>query len=247
MRKCGILQILIPELTKGINFEQNQYHNFDIYKHNLYSLEGASKITEDYTIRAAALFHDIGKTETLQEQNGKRTFYNHEKSSAQITKKILNRLKFSNKDTDKITFLIQEHMFHYEQKWKDNTVRRFISKIGAENIKDLFLLRQADNYGKDRILKTDPLLKEFLLRINSELEKNNALTKKDLKLNGNDLIQMGIPSGKNIGTILNFLFETILDDPSQNTKDKLQEIAKKYYENNINLGKSLEIKPSKIK
>lgn len=235
MRKCGLLEILIPELAKGINFEQNQYHKYDVYNHNLNTLEGATKITENYIIRAAALFHDIGKVDTLGEKDGNRTFYNHEKLSENKTKQILSRLKFSNKEIEQITFLVREHMFHYEQNWKDSTIRRFISKIGSENIKPLLLLRQADNYGKDRVMKADPILKEFITRINSELEKDNAFTQKDLKINGKDLIQMGIPAGKNIGTILKFLLESVLDDPKQNEKKILEKIAKNYYDTNINI------------
>ena len=52
---------------------------------------------------------------------------------------------------------------------------------------------------------------------------------KDLKVNGRDLMQEGIPAGKNLGRILNELFETVLDDPAMNDRDKLLNLALNLY------------------
>ena len=111
-------------------------------------------------------------------------------------------------------------MFHYESSWTDSAVRRFIIRVGAENLDDLFLLRLADIYGMHRIplqQKTPSwnLLVELKKRIEKLMAENSALSLKDLKVNGKDLISEGIPSGKVMGKILNELFETVTDSPEK--------------------------------
>ncbi|MCR5401167.1 MAG: polynucleotide adenylyltransferase, partial [Treponema sp.] len=71
---------------------------------------------------------------------------------------------------------------------------------------------------------------ELMDRIEKLRENNDALTIKDLKINGEKLKALGIPSGKDMGIILKSLMETVLDDPEENTEEKLSEIALKLYE-----------------
>ena len=125
-------------------------------------------------------------------------------------------------------------MFHYESSWTDSAVRRFIVRVGVENIEDLFDLRLADMYGMwnesvdMRYSEAIQLLLEFKERISAQLEKNNAMSLKDLKVNGKDLMQIGIPAGKDLGRILNELMDCVLEDPQMNDKEKLLEIAGKW-------------------
>ena len=56
---------------------------------------------------------------------------------------------------------------------------------------------------------------------------------KDLAVNGRDLMAEGIPAGKHLGIVLNELFETVLDDPAMNTKEKLLIVAKNYYDSKL--------------
>lgn len=238
MEQTGVLNIFIPELTACRNCIQRDdrgYHIFDVMDHNLYACDGASK--NNYLIRIAALFHDIGKPEskTIHIENGITifNFYNHERYSEKITRTIMTRLKFSNNEIDKVCHLILNHMFHYESNWSDAAVRRFIVKVGSENINDLIDLRLADMYGKynEPVRIHDSAACELLIELQDRIKKieenKNALSLKDLAINGKDLIQMGIPAGKQLGIILNELFEAVLEDPKLNTKEKLLEIVNK--------------------
>ena len=74
------------------------------------------------------------------------------------------------------------------------------------------------------------LLIQLQDRIKKIQEENSAFTLKSLAVSGKDLMEIGIPSGKLIGKILDSLLETVLDDPKQNSKDVLLNIAKKLYE-----------------
>lgn len=247
MEETGILNLFIPEFSKCRGCIQNDYrafHKFDVLDHLFYACDGAPK--NKLNVRLAALFHDIGKPDakniTMQEVFDSKecckknletiTFYNHEKYSAEITQKIMTRLKFSNEMIKNVIHLVKEHMFHYEENWTNAAVRRFIIRVGKENLEDLYDLRFADMYGmwnqKIEIKYSEPvaLLLELKERINEELMKQNALSLKDLNVNGKDLMENGIPAGKKLGEILNHLLDCVIEDPSLNSREKLLEIVK---------------------
>lgn len=247
MLDTGLLEFFIPELANCKNITQADFrgfHKFDVLEHLFYACDGAPK--EKLLVRIAALFHDIGKPATRKEDfkidtDGKEkliiTFFGHEKKSAEICKKIMTRLKFSNAEIDYVCHLVNEHMFFYESSWTDGAIRRFITRISLqkytplETIEDLFDLRIADVTG---MTNTPPLLKngrwsenllEFKEQIENCLSENSALSLKDLAINGNDLMQIGL-SGKQIGWTLNELLQDVLESPADNTKEKLLEIAR---------------------
>lgn len=235
MEKTGILFIFIPEFyeCKGcVQSDKRGFHKFDVLNHLFYSCDASPK--EKLNVRLASLFHDIGKPKAKKiiERDGEKiiTFYNHEKYSAEIAREILHRIKFSNATVENVSHLIENHMFHYEKNWKDSAVRRFVAKVGYENIDDLFDLRLSDVYGMrcEKISVNSESVKN-LLELKERIEKvrkeKSALTIKDLEVNGNDLMSLGIPKGKEIGFILKELLETVLDDPSQNEKERLLKIA----------------------
>lgn len=241
MEETGVLNLFIPELAECKNITQADsrgFHQFDILDHNIYACDGAPK--NKLNVRLAALFHDIGKKDTrtesfIENPNSAEKllvihFLKHELKSEKITRNILFRLKFPNSIIDNVCHLVKEHMFYYQSNWTDAAVRRFIVKIGVENFEDLFDLRIADIYGMNnqKVLPNSETIKnlnELTERINKVNKENTALSLKDLKINGNDLIALGVKPGKKIGIILNQLFQTVLDDPTQNNKEKLIEIA----------------------
>ncbi len=143
---------------------------------------------------------------------------------------LLQRLKFSNQDRLHIVHLIRQHMFHYTPEFTDAAVRRFIARVGAEYIEDLFTLRRADAYGTSGVLEENLLEAEFRERIAACLKEEQALRIQDLKIDGRDLMSIGVRQGPIIGWILHELLETVLDDPSNNTRDRLLHIAQRLWE-----------------
>jgi putative nucleotidyltransferase with HDIG domain len=227
MEKTGLLALLIPELAVCRGIEQKGFHEFDVLDHSLIACDYSAQNSYSHNLRLAALLHDIGKPLVRQlGEGGVWTFYRHEEKSASIAKKILNRLRYSNSVIDNVCHLISEHMFLYTSDWTNAAVRRFIARVGETNLKDIFSLRRADVYafsGKDR---NSSFLAELIDRTEKTLAKGRAFAIKDLAINGKDLMAIGVPAGKAIGLILRELLETVLDDPEQNTKEKLLEIAK---------------------
>ena len=232
MRKTNILEYILPELSNCYGVIQNKFHKYDVYYHNLYSCDAAPK--DNYIIRLSALFHDIAKPQTKKEKNeeeeNENSFYNHEIIGEKITKNILRRLKFSNEDIKKIRNLIKNHMFYYTDEWTDGAVRRFIRKVGLENMNDLFLLRDADRLGNGMKQGIPKAFIDFQDRIKSILEIDSALKISDLNINGTDLMtNLNLKPGPIIGEILSYLLELVLDNPSLNKNENLIEEAIKYY------------------
>lgn len=239
LEETGIMNIFMPELSACRNCIQKDdrgYHVFDVMDHCMYACDGAPR--EKPLLRLAAFLHDCGKpacrTERVSDGLHVVNFYGHEKASAEIAKKIMVNLKFSNAQTEYVTHLIQCHMFHYEPDWSDAAVRRFIVKVGKEYIDDLIDLRLADMYGKynapaDLCGDSCALLVELKDRIQKISSEQAALSIKDLAVNGRDLIAVGIPPSEKLGAVLKELFQCVLDDPAMNTKEKLLSVAKNIY------------------
>ena len=239
MEECGILAYFIPELAAGRGLVQADcrgFHEFDVLDHNLYACDGAPE--DNLIVRLAALFHDVGKTYTRTVEHKLIDgvdfelfhFHGHETKSEEIARKVLFRLKFSNAQTDEVCHLIKNHMFFFEPAWTDAAVRRFVVRIGLENMENLFLLRYADIYGMHRTAlssrsETVHNLNELKDRIARVEAEKSARSLKDLAVNGKDLMNIGIPAGKQLGRILNELFQCVLDDPAMNERKKLLLVA----------------------
>ncbi len=221
LRTTGLLELFLPELSDCYDVSQNRYHIYDVYYHSVYSCDAAPR--EHPMIRLAALLHDVGKVPTRQPgEDGDSTFYNHEVVGAKMVKKIMKRLKFSNEQIDTVNNLILNHMFHYTDEWTDGAVRRFIRKVGFDNIADLFTLRMADRKGNGARKGLPAPIERLKKRIDHVIEQENAFSVRDLNINGTILMdEFGLAPGPIIGTVLNQLLEVVLDSPELNEKEKL--------------------------
>ncbi|MCK4891588.1 MAG: HD domain-containing protein, partial [Candidatus Pacebacteria bacterium] len=146
LRKLKLLKYVVPELEYGIGVSQNRHHIYTIYEHCVLSLKHCP--SKKLEVRLASLFHDIAKPQTKAGTGPDSTFYNHDFVGAKFAKKILTRLKFSNKIIEKVSLLVKNHMFYYNvDEVSEAGVRRLIKRTGKENLKDLMDLRIADRLG----------------------------------------------------------------------------------------------------
>jgi tRNA nucleotidyltransferase (CCA-adding enzyme) len=233
LNDCGILRLIIPELVSCREVSQGQLHRYDLYHHLLYACDAAPQ--ENLVVRLAALLHDLGKPQTMgRSPNGALHFHGHEDLSARLTEKILRRLRFPNQITTRVSHLVAQHMFHYEDSWSDAAVRRFVARIGLENVPDLLSVRRADQLAMvgERFVSTSLIALEK--RIEEVLAKDSTLSLKDLAVNGDELMrELGLSGGPQIGIILRWLLESVLDDPTQNERKRLLEIARRFYDERL--------------
>lgn len=240
MKEAGLLQIFLPELLEGYGVEQKLYHADDVYHHAIKTCDSA----ED-SVKLAALLHDIAKPRT---DMGNGHFYGHDRMGADIAEKILKRLKFPKAEIERTKKLIVNHMFFYPHiedgmseeektnielhKWSDSAVRRFIQRVGEENIDDLFKLRMADAQSNASTSFKPDEITILQKRISEIRHHDMALKITDLKLNGEDLEKVGIPKGPQMGIILKQLLDAVIEDPLQNRKENLEKLALELYKTN---------------
>ncbi|MDR1950103.1 MAG: HD domain-containing protein [Spirochaetaceae bacterium] len=226
MEKTGCMELLLPELSACRGIEQKGFHRFDVLDHSLLACDCAARCDAPAPVRLAALFHDIGKPQTREcNAQGDWTFYRHEGESARLTRNILDRYRYPNSVIDSVCHLVGEHMFHYDETWTDAAVRRFIIRVGEDRLGDLYTLRMADAWATGGIKPPAAFLAPLIDRVEAILAQNRALSLRDLAVTGRDLMAIGVRPGPTMGIILNELLETVIDDPDQNTREKLLEIA----------------------
>jgi tRNA nucleotidyltransferase (CCA-adding enzyme) len=225
MRRTGILEVTYPELLEQVGCEQNQWHAYDVWDHTMRVLDESEA---DPVERIAALLHDVAKprTRAKSDKTGDWTFYHHEKVGADMAERWLRDYRFSNQERELVTGLIRHHLICYTSEWTDAAVRRFIKRVGSENVGPLLRLGEADALGKGRNVDQElAALKELRARIDKTIEEGNALSTQDLAIGGKDVIEhLEGGAGPGVGEILRALLERVIDDPSLNTRDKLMPI-----------------------
>ena len=219
----GLLAHVIPELLESVNFVQNRYHAWDVWRHTLRCLDFAPR---DLVVRLAALLHDVAKPRCAAPKEGapgEHTFYDHEKVGADLAAEILTRLRFSRREVDRVALLVREHNWHYQPEWNDATVRRTLARIGPAELPALWALRRADLNARGRLVEEglqNPAAAEE--RFQREIERASALRVGDLAIGGEDVMhELGIPAGPRVGQVLTRLLERVIDDPELNTRNTL--------------------------
>ena len=229
LEDIGVLEHILPELTECRRIEQTKVGATDVLEHIYNTVDAAAHFRYSYNVRLAALLHDIAKPQTMViNPYGIMRFYGHDIKSARMARVVMRRLKCSNLLTDTVCNLIENHMVKYSPNWTDGAVKRFIKRVGKENINELFELQWCDQIaseGKSKVEEYDP----FIRRI-KELE-NQPMSVRELAVSGDDLAQAGIPKSKVMGDILDELLEMVIDYPSLNEKETLINQAILLYKN----------------
>ncbi len=216
----GLLQYILPELLETKGVDQRGHHEHDVWTHSLRAC--ASCPSRDPIVRFATLLHDIAKPQTqepLPDSPGEYSFFNHEVIGARTAKEAAQRFRLSKDDIQRVFTLVRWHMFHYQEDMTDAAIRRFIRRVGVENISDMMALREADRLGSGS-KRTSWRLEEMKDRIEAQLHQ--PMQVRDMVVKGEDVMEfLQIPPSRKVGDILQMLFEEVLDDPDKNTREYL--------------------------
>ncbi len=228
LEDTGLLSVILPEVQACRQIPQSKVGSSDVLEHIYNCVDASASLNYSFTVRLAALLHDIGKVPTMAlNPYGFLRFYGHETKGEKMSRAVMRRLKCSNKLTDDVCILIANHMIKYSDNWTDGAVKRFICRVGRENIENLFELQWCDQIaseGRAKVEEYDPLIRRI-----HELE-NEPMSIKDLAVKGEDLQAVGIPKSKEMGQILNQLLEMVLDYPTLNHKEALLDQARRLHE-----------------
>ncbi len=214
----GVLDFIIPELTKGRGMEQRKdYHKYDVLNHTLKCV-----LYADESIRIPALLHDVGKPYQF-ENTGK--YHGHDLVGSKIAKSVLTRLKADKNTVDLTVKLTKYHMLDMDCKMKESKVKNFI--LGNLDIfESLLLLKQAD-YSACKDMQNECKTVTRWKKIYSQMVENKVpFSIKDLTVNATDLIKMGF-HGEEIGKALKKLLEICQQKPHLNEKNWLLDRAKR--------------------
>ena len=224
-----ILLEIIPELKDCNECSQiSKYHIYSVLDH---SLKTVSLIDDNYYGKLIMLLHDIGKpltkrTDIINDNINLSVFSqvdhfpNHAAVSSNIARNVLMNLKFDNKTIKIVTNLIK---YHAERIDIDPISIRIFSYSLGYDLFDLWIkVRIADVKSQNKIYIKDRVKKALLLNEIFQLcKQNNELIQiKDIKVNGNDLKNLGY-EGEKIGETLNNLLMLVLKYPNLNSKDYL--------------------------
>jgi len=221
LKNTGLMEYILPEFVSAFQTEQKspqRHHIYDVGIHSVKAMENCP--SSDPIVKFATLIHDIGKPKTYKkDETGLITFYNHEVMGDRIAKRITQRLRFSNKDGDRIRTLIRWHQFSVDERQTDSAIRRIIRRVGKENLADMLALRIGDRLGGGA-QETSWRLELFKKRL-EEVQKQ-PFSIKDLKVSGNDVMNIvGCKPGPIVGNILTKLFSEVEKGTQQNEREAL--------------------------
>ena len=227
--ETGIGDVILPEFVLAMNTVQNNpHHMYSVGEHIVKSM---TYIEADRYLRLAMLIHDLGKPVCkTTDEKGIDHFYGHPEVSEQIGVKILRRLKFDNDTIRMVSILVRFHDYRFGSNKK--ALRRAMNKIGKDAFPLVLKVQQADilaqsSYQRDekqnRLDEANVLYKEIL-------KDGECVDLKSLAITGSDLIAWGMKPGKEIGEVLSYLLDLVIEEPSLNNQEDLYEKYQQFIE-----------------
>lgn len=232
LKNLGLLHFILPELEVAFATPQKspkRHHIYDVGTHSVMAMKFCP--SSDPIVRLATLIHDLGKPKTFKQMpDGLITFYNHEMASSWIAKNVSARLRLSKKQSDLLVTLVRWHQFSVDERQTDSALRRFIRRVGKENLEHILALRIGDRLGGGAT-ETSWRLELYKKRL-EEVQKL-PFTVADLNVDGHDVMKIyNVPPGPIIGKVLDALFKDVEAGTLANEQEallaKMEELKKTF-------------------
>jgi poly(A) polymerase len=217
----GLMAHFLPEMLEMRGLREKERRHKDVFEHTLAVVD---RVPPTLHLRWAALLHDIAKPATISVSDGEVHFLGHEVLGADMSRRILSRLRLDRATIETVTQLVRMHLRInlYDSTWTDGAVRRLAREAG-DVFEDLFVLSRADvtSQRAQRIAQAAQAAAELEARYR-ELQAQADLAKITSPLDGDELMAMfGRPPGKWIGRVKDYLLSLVLDG-SLEQEDKEQ-------------------------
>lgn len=228
LQRCGLLQLIIPELSALdiVETRNGRAHKNNFY-HTLEVVDNVAKHSDNLWLRWAALFHDVGKTKSKRWEPALGwTFHNHNYIGAKMIPSIFRRMKLpmdaKMKYVEKLVDLHMRPIVIADEVVTDSAVRRLMNDAG-DNIDDLMTLCEADITSKNEVRK-----KRFLENFRMVREKLTDLKERDYKrllqpvIDGNEIMEMfSLQPCREVGQLKQYLKDAVLDNRVPNEREPL--------------------------
>ncbi|MCD8321776.1 MAG: HD domain-containing protein [Oscillospiraceae bacterium] len=215
-----VFYVFMPELAAQHGFWQNNpNHIHDIWTHTTMAVDA---IAPDPVLRLTMLLHDIGKpARYFTDEAGVGHFYGHAETGAAMADELLRRLRCDNATRRRVTLLIEYHDIEPPQ--TEKSARRLLAKLGEEVCRQLLACWRADSDDRGQAVKERNLA--VILRSEQAMEavlaQEQCFSKRDMAINGQDILALGVPEGPAVGRILETLFQQILSGGLPNEREPL--------------------------
>jgi len=234
--ETGVTDVILQEWNAMITEDQKNPHHFcDVGRHTVAALQAlhrdpeytAAGTAEKTVLDMAMLLHDSGKPAcSIISEDGYCHYPEHAAVSAEIAAKVLRRLKFDNETTAMVTRLVRWHDCRLDFAGAANpagAARRITSRVGRDTMRLLLPLMRADvmahhpDYREEGLGQVERLREQYEIL----LREDQCVSIRELAVSGRDLIAIGYTPGPALGEALEELLQTVLDDPSANTRETL--------------------------
>jgi poly(A) polymerase len=195
--QSGLLKEILPEIEALKGCEQPaQFHpEGDVFVNTRAMLELLPP-DAPANLALSVLFHDIGKPPTFRyhADEDRIRFSGHDRVGAAMTEKLMERLRFSRHDIDRVTEAVRQHMvFKDVQNMRTAKLKRFMAREGFDEELELHRVDCQSSHGA--------LDNYDFLKTKAEEFANEPLIPPPL-LTGHDLMALGWKPGPHFGQVL---------------------------------------------
>lgn len=218
MGYSDVITAVIPEFKPSIGLDQcSPYHKYTVWEHTVRAIAFAP--ADDVKMRRTLLFHDIGKPACMKlDETGRGHFKQHDRVGAEITEKVMKRLRYDTKSISYAAALISNHSKKLHNK---ADVRKMMYRIGDELFFALTEMKKCDNSAKNEFVLEENIFFDKLAEMGREIiENNECRSLRGLAVNGSELMSIGL-SGAEIGEMQHKLLELVMEDKLPNEKEAL--------------------------
>ena len=219
-----VIGVFWPEILPMIGFDQrNPHHCYDVWEHTLHAMDGVP--CDDLTLRLTMFLHDIAKPRVfVLDEYGVGHFPGHQALSRDMALEMMKRLHFPRALRDKTALLIELH--DRPLVTTEKGVRRALNELGEETFRQLLAVKRADNLAQSDIDRARlETVRETEKILNALIEQKACFSLKQLAVNGDDMLSLGL-SGRRVGRTLDALLNAVIEGELPNDKQKLLEAAK---------------------